>query len=63
MLAAYEARRGVAPEDAVALARAADLYALVDLAARRGANPVAARADRLLRAIARERDPGVPEPE
>jgi len=62
VLAAYESRRGVAPKDALALARAADLYALVDLAARRGANPVAARADRLLRAIARERDPGVPEP-
>ena len=62
VLATYEARRGVAPGDALALARAADLYALVDLAARRGANPVAARADRLLRAISRERDPGVREP-
>ena len=46
-----------APEDALALARAADLWALVDLAARRAANPVAARADRLLREIARRRDP------
>ena len=52
-------RRGTSPEQALALARAADLYALVDLAARRAANPVAERADRLLRAIARERDPGV----
>lgn len=33
-------------------ARAADLWALVDLAARSGANPVATRAERLLRAIA-----------
>ncbi|MCW2736523.1 phosphotransferase [Nocardioides sp.] len=33
-------------------ARAADLWALVDLAARAGANPVADRADALLRAIA-----------
>jgi len=62
VLAAYEARRGVPPEGALALGRAADLYALVDLAAKRAANPVAARADRLLRTIARERDPGVPEP-
>ena len=59
VLAAYEERRGTAPEQALALARAADLWALVDLAARRHANPVAARADRLLRAIVRERDPGV----
>ena len=62
VLAAYAERRGTAPEHAVALARAADLWALVDLAARRTANPVAARADRLLRAIARERDPGVSAP-
>jgi aminoglycoside phosphotransferase (APT) family kinase protein len=62
VLAAYADRRGTAPDDALALARAADLWALVDLATRRTANPVAARADRLLRAIARERDPGAPEP-
>jgi aminoglycoside phosphotransferase (APT) family kinase protein len=62
VLAAYADRRGTAPESALALARAADLWALVDLATRRTANPVAARADRLLRAIARERDPGAPEP-
>ncbi len=37
-------------------ARAADLWALVDLAARSGENPVATRADRLLRAIARTGD-------
>ena len=62
VLAAYGARRGTAAEQARDLARAADLWALVDLAARRHANPVAERADRLLRAIARERDPGAPEP-
>ncbi|WP_219635278.1 hypothetical protein [Nocardioides ungokensis] len=38
------------------LARAADLWALLDLAPRRAANPVAEQADRLLRAIARSRD-------
>jgi aminoglycoside phosphotransferase (APT) family kinase protein len=63
VLTAYAARRGTPPQEALALARAADLWALVDLAARRAANPVAARADRLLRAIARERDPAVPAPE
>jgi aminoglycoside phosphotransferase (APT) family kinase protein len=62
VLAAYAERRGTPPEEALALARAADLSALVDLAARRTANPVAERADRLLRMIARERDPGTPEP-
>ncbi len=62
VLAAYAERRGTPPEQALALARAADLWGLVDLAARRAANPVAARADRLLRAIVRERDPGVAEP-
>jgi aminoglycoside phosphotransferase (APT) family kinase protein len=62
VLAAYAERRGTPPEEALGLARAADLGALVDLAARRTANPVAARADRLLRAIVRERDPGVPAP-
>ena len=62
VLAAYAERRGTPPPEALGLARAADLWALVDLAARRTANPVAERADRLLRAIARERDPGVPAP-
>jgi aminoglycoside phosphotransferase (APT) family kinase protein len=59
VLAAYAERRGTPPDLSLVLARAADLWALVDLADRRAANPVAARADRLLRAIARERDPGV----
>jgi len=62
VLAAYADRRGTPPEEARALGRAADLWALVDLAARRHANPVAARADRLLRAIARAGDTGAPEP-
>ncbi|HET6939589.1 MAG TPA: phosphotransferase [Nocardioides sp.] len=62
VLAEYAGRRGTAPDAALALARAADLWALVDLATRRTANPVAARADRLMRAIAQERDPGAPEP-
>jgi aminoglycoside phosphotransferase (APT) family kinase protein len=61
-LAAYADRLGTAPDTALVLARAADLWALVDPATRRTANPVAARADRLLRAIARAGDPGAPEP-
>ena len=61
VLELLQARRDVPPDRALALARAADLWALVDLAARRNANPVAARADRLLRAIARARDPGAAE--
>jgi aminoglycoside phosphotransferase (APT) family kinase protein len=62
VLTAFTERRGGTPEAAVALARAADLFALVELATRRRHNPVAARADRLLRAVARERDPGAAEP-
>jgi aminoglycoside phosphotransferase (APT) family kinase protein len=62
VLAAYADRRGTPVEQARELGRAADLWALVDLATRRTAHPVAARADRLLRAIAREREPGVAEP-
>jgi aminoglycoside phosphotransferase (APT) family kinase protein len=62
VLAVYAERRGTAPETALELARAADLCALVDLAARRNANPVAARADRLLRAIAAAGDPAASEP-
>jgi Ser/Thr protein kinase RdoA (MazF antagonist) len=61
VLAAYAEGRGTAPDEALALARAADLWALVDLATRRTANPVAARADRLLGVIAREGDPGAAE--
>jgi aminoglycoside phosphotransferase (APT) family kinase protein len=56
VLSAY--RKGVpdAGDDVLDLARAADLFALVDLAARRGENPVAERAHHLLRAIARSGD-------
>lgn len=62
VLETYAERRGVAAPAALALARAADLTALVDLAGRRHANPVAADADRLLRAIARAGDPGAEPP-
>jgi aminoglycoside phosphotransferase (APT) family kinase protein len=62
VLTAYVGRRGGTPDHAVALARAADLFALVELATRRGDNPVADRADRLLRAVARQRDTGAGEP-
>ena len=53
-----EYRARVPDADAVVLdrARAADLLALVDLAGRRGQNPVADQADRLLRAIAASGD-------
>jgi Ser/Thr protein kinase RdoA (MazF antagonist) len=57
VLAAYTARRGGTARDALALARAADLWALLDLAPRRRENPVAERADRLLRTVALRRDP------
>ena len=58
VLGAYAARRGTPPAKALGLARAADLWALVDLAARRGQNPVADRAHDLLLGIARRRDAG-----
>lgn len=45
-----------AGEDLLDLARAADLYALVELAGRRGENPVAEQAHRLLCEIARTGD-------
>jgi aminoglycoside phosphotransferase (APT) family kinase protein len=57
VLAAYTGRRGGSAGEALGLARAADLWALVDLAARRRENPVAERADRLLRKVALKRDP------
>jgi hypothetical protein len=47
---------GETPERALDLARAADLFALVELAARHGQNPMADLAHRLLLAIARQRD-------
>ncbi len=58
VLAGYAAHRGTPPSEALALARAADLWALVHLAARRGQNPVADRAHDLLLGIARSRDAG-----
>lgn len=57
VLASYVARRGGSRDETLALARAADLFALVELATRRSENPVAERADRRLRAVARTRDP------
>lgn len=53
------ARQAMVPDprsDALDLARAADLFALVDLTCRRRENPVAARAGALLQAIARTED-------
>lgn len=62
VLAAVAEGRRTPPDEALALARAADLWALVDLAARRGANPVADRAHDLLRGVARARDAGFDTP-
>lgn len=45
--------RGGSPDEALELARSADLTALIDLAVRKDANPVAARAHDHLLAIAR----------
>lgn len=56
VLTAYRAGVRDAGEDVLDLARAADLYALVDLAGRRGENPVTERAYDLLRAVARSGD-------
>jgi len=52
----YRERVVDAPDDLVDLVRAADLYALVDLAARRGENPVTEQAHALLGAVARTGD-------
>ena len=49
-------RRGSTPAEALDLARAADLWALVDLAARAGENPVARRAAAHLKAVAESGD-------
>lgn len=53
---AYTERVPDAGEDLLDLARAADLWALVDLAARRGENPVAGKAHDRLLAMARAAD-------
>ena len=56
VLAAYCERRGAEPQETLGQARAADLWALVDLAGRRGQNPVADRAHEHLLAVARTGD-------
>lgn len=56
VLEGYVAARGGSATDALDLARSADLVALVELGARRTANPVAARAHDLLLEIARSGD-------
>ena len=57
VLSAWCARHGGEPDHALELARAADLWALVELATRVGSNPVADRAHGRLLAIARSGDP------
>lgn len=56
LVATVATRRGATAEDALDRARAADLVAVVELATRRGQNPVADAAHRRLLAIARSRD-------
>jgi Ser/Thr protein kinase RdoA (MazF antagonist) len=56
VVSAWCGRRGGTPTEALVLARAADLWALVDLAARAGENPVARRAAAHLRAVAETGD-------
>lgn len=56
VLASWTSRWGTARDEALDLARCADLVALVDLAARSGANPVATRAESHLRAIVDQAD-------
>ena len=56
VLAGFTGLRAGSAQEALELARAADLVALFDLAARRDANPVAAQAHDHLLAIARARD-------
>lgn len=56
VLDAWCERRGTEPRETLDLARAADLWALVDLAARASENPVAERAAVLLREVARTGD-------
>ncbi len=56
VVAAYVDRHGGDPASVLKQARAADLWALVELAGRVGQNPVADRAHALLRSIARTGD-------
>ncbi|KQV69786.1 hypothetical protein ASC64_08155 [Nocardioides sp. Root122] len=62
VLAAWTDLRGGSPDDLRDGARAADLWALAELASRPAANPVAERADALLRAVARTGDLHAPPP-
>ena len=62
VLQSWTALRGGASDELLEGARAADLWALVDLASRVGANPVADRADTLLRRIAETGDLHAPPP-
>ncbi|QBR90905.1 phosphotransferase family protein [Nocardioides euryhalodurans] len=57
VLTAYVDRLGGEPDATLELARAADLFALVELASRRRDNPVAHHAFERVRAIARSGDP------
>jgi len=56
VLGSYTALAPSVPTDLMGLARGADLWALVDLAARRDANPIAGRAHDQLLAVARSGD-------
>ncbi|WP_426244266.1 phosphotransferase family protein [Nocardioides sp. LHG3406-4] len=56
VVTAYVERHGGDPAGTVELAHAADVWALVELAARRGANSVADRAHDLLRVVAARRN-------
>ncbi|HEX6246467.1 MAG TPA: phosphotransferase, partial [Nocardioidaceae bacterium] len=56
VVSTYAGRVVDAPDDLLDRARAADLFALVELASRRGQNPVADRAHERLLAIARSGD-------
>ncbi len=56
VLAAYVTRRGGDAAETLELARAADLWALVELSSRSPQNPIARTAHDLLRGIARARD-------
>jgi aminoglycoside phosphotransferase (APT) family kinase protein len=56
VLSTYAEAMGEHPQRVLDLARAADLFALAELAARRGQNPVADRAHARLRAIGAHRD-------
>lgn len=55
-------RRGGTPQSALDSARAADLWALIDLAGRVDRNPIVERATGLLRAVAGSRDLHAPPP-